>query len=313
MLHRVPAACALTVHRDDGGRGCAKLAFMLTTSAAVESEHAVSSPWHAALDLGYERRAARTVLVRSAHIGPLVVQKSLYPEGEAVCQNIIVHPPGGVAGGDDLHVAVAVGVGAHAQITTPGAAKWYRSAGAFAEQRIGLTAQSSALLEWLPQEAIIFDGAMADLELTIDLDGDAILIGWDIVCLGRAASGERLGCGVLKHRLSIRRDGMPIFIERGIVHGGSRMLASPAGLDGAPVYGTFFAACASISDGLLNASRATIGNDGGQSVTRLPGLLLARFRGSSTEAARQYFTRMWQCVRSALIGRDVVMPRIWRT
>ena len=286
---------------------------MLTTSAVVESERAVSSPWHAALDLGYERREARTVLVRSAHTGPLVVQKSLYPEGESVCQNIIVHPPGGVAGGDNLRVAVAVGVGAHAQITTPGAAKWYRSAGAFAEQRIGLAAQSGALLEWLPQEAIVFDGAMADLELTIDLHGNAIFIGWDIVCLGRTASGERFARGVLKQRLSIRRDGIPIFIERGIVHGGSRMLASPAGLDGAPVFGTFFAACASVSDELLNAGRATIGDDGGRSVTRLPGLLLARFRGSSAEAARQYFTRMWQCVRPELIGRYVVMPRIWRT
>jgi urease accessory protein len=286
---------------------------MLTTSAVVESERAVSSPWQAALDLRYERRAARTVLVRSAHRGPLVVQKSLYPEGESVCQNIIVHPPGGVAGGDNLRVAVVVGIGAQAQITTPGAAKWYRSAGAFAKQRIGLTAQGGALLEWLPQEAIVFDGAMADLELTVDLDGDAMFIGWDIVCLGRTASGERLARGVLKHRLAIRRDAVPIFIERGIVHGGSRMLASPAGLDSAPVFGTFFAACASVSDELLNAGRATIGDDGGRSVTRLPGLLLARFRGSSAEAARQYFTRMWQCVRPELIGRYVVMPRIWRT
>ncbi len=286
---------------------------MLMTSNAVDPVRAVSSSWHAALDLRYARRAARTVLVRSAHTGPLIVQKSLYPEGEPVCQNIIVHPPGGVAGGDTLHVDVALGIGAHAQITTPGASKWYRSAGAFAEQRIGLTAQSGAVLEWLPQEAIVFDGAVADLEVTVDLDGDAIFIGWDIVCLGRTASGERFALGVLKHRVSVRRDGVPVFIERAILQGGSRILASPAGLDGAPVFGTFFAACASVSDELLNASRAVIGDDGEASVTRLPGLLLARFRGPSAEACRRYFTRVWQCVRPAWIGRDVVMPRVWST
>lgn len=292
---------------------CVTLGFMLTTSNTVDRVCAVSSSWYAALDLRYERRAARTVLARSKHTGPLVVQKSLYPEGESVCQNIIVHPPGGAAGGDSLRVDVALESGAHAQITTPGAAKWYRSAGAFAEQRIASTVQSGALLEWLPQEAIVFDGAMADLALTVDLEGDAIFIGWDIVCLGRTASGERFARGVLKHRVSVRRDGVPVFIERGVVHGGSRILTSPAGLGCAPVFGTFFAACASVSDELLNASRATIGDDGEGSVTRLPGLLLARFRGPSAEAARRYFTRLWQCARPELIGRDVVVPRVWST
>lgn len=289
---------------------------MLVTSAEIDPVRAVSSSWHAALDLRYERRAARTVLARNAHRGPLVVQKSLYPEGESMCQNILVHPPGGAAGGDSLHIDVVLETGTRAQITTPGAAKWYRSAGAFAEQRVRLTIQRGAILEWLPQESIVFDGAMADLELSIDLDGDAVFIGWDIVCLGRTASGERFSRGVVRHRISIRQGGAPVFIERGIIRGGSRILASPAGLDGAPVFGTFFAVGAGVSDTLLNASRATLreaDDDGEASVTRLPGVLLGRFRGSSAEMARRYFTHLWQCARRALIGCDVVPPRIWST
>jgi urease accessory protein len=286
---------------------------MLITSAEVDPVCPVSSSWHAALDLHYERRASRTVLARNTHSGPLVVQKSLYPEGESVCQNIVVHPPGGVAAGDSLHIDVALGAAAHAQITTPGAAKWYRSTGASAEQRIALKAHNAAVLEWLPQEAIIFDGAMADLALSVDLQGDAVFIGWDIVCLGRTASGERFGRGVLKHRVAVRRDGAPVFIERGIVRGGSRILASSAGLDGAPVFGTFFAACTSVSDALLHASRSAIADSGEATVTRLPGLLLGRFVGSSAEAARRHFTRLWRCARAELIGRDAVMPRVWST
>jgi urease accessory protein len=275
--------------------------------------HAKVGGWQGHLALWHVRDGNRTVLRERRHTGPLVVQKSLYPEGDAVCQNIIVHPPGGIVGGDSLIFDASVGPQAHAQFTTPGAAKWYRSAGAAATQRLALRAAAGAVLEWLPQETILFGGAIVEMESSIELDGDAVFIGWDIVCLGRTASGERFGRGVLKHRVAVRRDGVPVFIERGIVRGGSRILASSAGLDEAPVFGTFFAACRSVSDALLHASRSAIADSGEATVTRLPGLLLGRFLGSSAEAARRHFRRLWQCARAELIGRDAVMPRIWST
>ena len=66
------------------------------------------------------------------------MQKPLYPEGKAVCQTILLHPPSGIAGGDQLHIPARVGPQAHAQITTPGAGKWYRSGGADASQNLSL-------------------------------------------------------------------------------------------------------------------------------------------------------------------------------
>ncbi|MEP6943996.1 MAG: urease accessory protein UreD, partial [Betaproteobacteria bacterium] len=97
-----------------------------------------ASRWHAALRLRYEREGTRSVLAARTHSGPLVVQRSLYPEGDAVCQNIIVHPPAGMVGGDSLSIDVDAAPGAHAQLTTPGAAKWYRSAGPTARQDVVL-------------------------------------------------------------------------------------------------------------------------------------------------------------------------------
>src|SRR4029077_12089900 len=117
--------------------------------------------WHAHLALGFARTDACTRLVRRTHEGPLVVQKPLYPEGGDVCQCIIVHPPGGIAGGDRVELHAVVEAGAHAQLTTPGATRWYRNAGPPEKQRIAFHVAEGASLEWLPQGTIVFDGAHA--------------------------------------------------------------------------------------------------------------------------------------------------------
>src|SRR2546423_14099799 len=121
----------------------------------------VAASWKARLSLSFARDGNRSVLAERSHEGPLVVQKPLYPEGDAVCHAIVVHPPGGIAGGDELRLDVSAAAGAHALLTTPGAGKWYRSAGAQAKQLLSFSLQGT--LEWLPRETIVFDGALACL------------------------------------------------------------------------------------------------------------------------------------------------------
>lgn len=143
--------------------------------------------WDARLALGFRRDAARTLLARRTHRGPLVVQKPLYPEGAAVCQCVVVHPPAGIVGGDRLALDVDVEAGAWAQLTTPGAAKWYRSGGATASQRLSMRVGDEAVLEWLPQGTIVYDGARARSDVRVELTRSAIFIGFDCVALGRRA------------------------------------------------------------------------------------------------------------------------------
>src|SRR5262245_11582405 len=110
--------------------------------------------WRAELALSFEHRAGRTVLAARRHTGPLVVQKPLYPEGAGVCHAIVVHPPAGIAGGDELEISADAAPRAHALLTTPGAGRWYRSAGPWARQALAFEVGDGACVEWLPQETI---------------------------------------------------------------------------------------------------------------------------------------------------------------
>src|SRR5690606_29205257 len=146
-------------------------------------------PWHASLDLTYRRAGPRTTL-QHRHEGPLRILKSLYPEGEGICHNVLAHPPGGLVGGDTLDIDVQVGSGAHALIGTTGATRFYRSEGAEATQRVRLTVAEGARLEWLPLESIAYPGCQAHNQLTMDIAPGGECLGWDVCALGLPAAGQ---------------------------------------------------------------------------------------------------------------------------
>lgn len=285
----------------------------MSTIVTASGDAVVAAGWRARLSLRFERESTRTVLVQRSHRGPLRVQKALYPEGPEVCQAIIVHPPGGIAGGDTLDVAIDAGRGANVQITTPGAAKWYRSAGATALATTHIRGGPGSAVEWLPQEGILFDAARATIATRVELDGDAVFMGWDIMSLGRTAAGERFTRGRLRQAFEITRDGRLLWCERALLEGGSPALQSGAVLGGAPVFGTLVAAAGGLDDATLAACRGATPPQGEGSVTRLPEVVVARYRGGSAPAARTYFASLWRLLRPCVCVREAVPPRIWAT
>jgi urease accessory protein len=266
--------------------------------------------WHAELELAYARFGDCTRPVQRRHLGPLRVQKHLYAEGPEVCQHIIVHPPGGIAGGDRLNISARVEADAWAQITSPGAAKWYRAAGP-AYQQLDLKVAAGATLEWLPQETIVYSAAQAELTTSIELEGDARLFYWDVVALGRPASGERFDLGHFQAHLDIRRDGRLLWHERQRITGNDGLLDSPIGLDGNPVFATLLVT-GEIDAELLERCRS-LGHAVRGDLTQLPGLLVARCLASEALLARAWLIDLWRLLRPALLGREAQPPRIWNT
>ena len=231
------------------------------------------------------------------------MQRPFHPEG-ATCHVYLLHPPGGVVGGDRLDIDVAVRYDAAALVTTPGATKFYRSAGPLAQQIQTLAVEENASLEWFPQENIFFPGANIAVQTRVDLHASSRLIGWELQCLGRPVIGEAFNEGRVDLQLALYRDGHPLLLERLRIRQASD-LTGAAKLRGKPVVGSFFATGADRR--LLAQVRAHLPRDR-FAATLIDDLLLLRYLGSSTEQARDTFIRVWRAIRE-LTRRSLIEPR----
>lgn len=226
-------------------------------------------------------------------------------------------PPSGIVGGDHLVISADIGGAAHAQLTTPGAGKWYRSGGAEASQRIDFTVDEGAMLEWLPQETILFDGAWAHMATMFRSPPIAVSSAGTFSASVAPLPGERFTNGRFDLFYRVDRSKQPIWLERGCFAGGDPMLNSTAGWAGNTVCGTLLCSFPELPQqaaALLEALRAIAPPDqANQGLTALPGVLVARYLGDNSEAARLWFAELWKILRPVCCGRPAILPRIWNT
>lgn len=264
--------------------------------------------WQASLRLGFGRDGDTTRLLRREHRGPLRVQKALYPEGPGACHVIVVHPPGGVVGGDRLAIELDAGPGCLVLATSPGAAKWYRANGRVSQQTVRLRAAAGAAIEWLPQETILYDAAQVDFEHEVELGAGATYLGSEILCFGRQAAGESFRSGRLRQRTRIRQDGRLLWWEQGSLT--PEGIASPLGMRGHTVCATFLAVGTPVPAALQASIRAL---DPQLALSQVKSVFVARYLGMDGETARLLMLRVWQALRPQYLGRPACTPRIWNT
>ena len=272
--------------------------------------------WLAELKLGFKSDGRRTILSERKHFGPLIIQKPFYPEGE-VCHIYLIHPPGGIVGGDELNLTVNVDKNAHALITTPAATKFYRGNDFQAKQIQTINVSAGCKMEWLPQETIFFSGCEANTKTIVNLEDDAQFIGWEIICLGRPASNEVFDQGYIRQVVEIWRDKEPIVIERSRLQGGNEILQSVWGMQGFVVMGTMMVTNA--DNLVLEAVRENIekqnldSNTIRLSATLINDVLICRALANQAESARESFIDIWKTLRPLVMKRTAVAPRIWYT
>jgi urease accessory protein len=244
----------------------------------------------------------------------LLVQRPFYPEGRDVCHVYLLHPPGGLVPGDSLEVDVNAGEGAQVLVTAPAATKIYRSDGRGSSLVQTLRVAAGAVLEWLPQETIVFEGARADVVTRVELQGDASFVGWEIVCLGRPACGEGFRTGMCRQQWELRRDGQPLLVER--TRFDDEVQRAGWGMRGAPVVGTLLVSWPGVSDvdyGNLFGDVLAPSTGDCLTVTRVRSALLMRYLGNSAQRARGHFERAWTVLRPLVAKRPACFPRIWST
>jgi urease accessory protein len=273
-------------------------------------------PWHARLALDYSAEQDRTV-ARFRHEGPLRILQSLYPEGDAVCHNVLVHPPGGLVGGDTLDIEITGAAGSHGLITTPGATRFYRSDGEAAVQRTQIRLDAGARLEWLPLEALCYSGCRAENRLRLQLAPGAELLGWDVTALGLPGAGLPFERGSLLQHIEVPG----VWLERGRIDAlDRRLLQSPIGLAGHRcIASLFFVAGTPMArarrERLLDIARsladahplaASAGATGPHAE-----VVVLRVLAPVVEPAMQLLRQVWQAWRAELWQLRGGLPRIW--
>ncbi|HIK16543.1 MAG TPA: urease accessory protein UreD [Leptolyngbyaceae cyanobacterium M33_DOE_097] len=270
------------------------------------------SSWQGQLDLCFGYQNGTTQILSSRAQAPLKLQRPFYPEGNAICHSVILHTAGGIVGGDRLLLNIQLEPHAQALITTPAATKVYRSNQVEAQQSVHIQVAESACLEWLPQEAIIFNQAYYRQDLRVDLVEGASWLGWEITRFGRSARGEQFLAGEWRSHTEVWQGDHPLWIDRQWLPGSAATVQSLHGLADYPVVGTFAWVGQSVPpDFVQQARQAWMGDSAEVGVTRLTKGLVCRYRGHSTTAARKWFTTVWQHIRQDYLNRDRCIPRVW--
>ena len=277
--------------------------------------------WHAELHIAYQHTGGDSLRTRalSRHMGPYRVLKALYPEGPQVCHHTLLHPPSGLVGGDTLKLTLDVGEGSHAVLTTPGASRFYRSTGARAEQWVAAQVGAGARLEWLPQENIVGNGALALNSQRFELRDGAQMMGWDLLALGLIESNAPFVRGCYSQHLELPG----LWLERAKIDAcDALLLNSPLGMGGYRAMATLWWASADrlgdeAARRAVDTARAVLsqGRQGLMAgVTQAnPHVVVLRALGPHIEGLKTQLNAVRRAWRHSMWGLQGDDPRVWAT
>ena len=278
--------------------------------------------WHGCATLRFQADPAGTTRLQGGATAPFKLLRH-YTTEDGRCDVPLLHTAGGLVGGDALSIDLQLEPGSRALISSVAAQKIYGSRhrsrvqpeGRWGTITVETQLAEGAELEWLPQETVLFSGALLNVRQNVELVEGASWLGMDVVRLGRTARGESLEDGCWRSRLNVRRNGRWLLVDQ--LELGGESLSSSHGLDGEPVLGSLvWAAPEALQkdalEALLQDAQADrSGLEGSMAIGPLEPGLIARYRGPSTQAARFWFFRIWCRIRSLQKLSAPQWPRYW--
>jgi len=274
-------------------------------------DNSAQNGWIAELELRFSKSKSKTFLSTRKHIGPLTIQRPFYPEGD-LCHLYLLHPPGGIVGGDQLSIEVNTDSNSSSLLTTPGATKVYRTSDhKYSTINQNFIVAEDSSFEWLPMETIVFPGANSQFSSKLLLSGNARVAAWEVYCLGRPAINESFDFGSLNFSLELWRDGMPILLDKLMID--KTELESVVGLRGFPVFGTFIISktnkkvLKTVRTMMIETDSCVTG------VTQIEDVIIVRSLAKKTYLVQDLFKKIWQTVRPLVFDREASIPRIWAT
>lgn len=260
-----------------------------------------------AAEIVFARRGDRTAL---GHLYQRTPCRVLFPDpgpGEPVLA-VLLTTSGGLAGGDEIRIRVAVEAGAAASVTTQAAEKLYRSLGPETTVEIDLAVAADARLEYLPQETILFDGARLERRTRAEIAAGGRLLAAEMLVFGRAAHGERLRRGRVYDGWRIRREGRLVWADALALDGDiAARLDDPHAFGGAEALATAIYVGADAA-ALLPQARE-LAEDGASLVN---GVLVARLFGAPARQIRTRLVHYLSGMRAAA-GLPARLPRMWHS
>lgn len=282
------------------------------------SQGATGNGWKGQLLLQYERNNQGQTTVSHRHTGPMRVFKSLYPQGPEICHTVLIHPPGGLVGGDVLSLDIELKQGSHAFIGTPGAARFYASDHLTSTQQVNIIMQAESRLEWCPLETLAYPGCQAHSRWSAHMHPSAEMIAWDISALGLPASKQRFDRGVYAQRFEV----VNCWLEQGRIDASdTRLMQGKLGLAGYSAMGTlWFATGATMSahriESLVEGCRAALPTSQAELLCGVTSpnsqMVVVRALAHTTEPILHTFQNVWKQLRQRAWDLKPVAPRIWQ-
>jgi urease accessory protein len=232
---------------------------------------------------------------------------------------VLVHPPGGLVGGDTLDITVTAGHNAHGLVTTPGATRFYRSEGPLALQKTRICLTDNARLEWLPLEALCYNQCQAENRLTLDLAPQAEFMGWDVTALGLPGANLPFEQGQFRQHIELPG----VWLERGLIRADdARLMDGPLGLASQRCMASLFFVSGSKLDKTrrdqgLELARALIDT---HALRQTAGatcpnsqVMVVRCLAPVVEPAMDLLREVWSAWRQHFWQMPANRPRIWST